>query len=315
MTGARTLEPEAVVRRRAIPRAKIGIVHILWANDDLPELTPPIDGLRILDEISRLGYEGTQLAGSFPRGAALDDALAARSLRIAEVYACIECDADGPVPGALEIGRAKLAELHDVHGDTLVAALPVGPARIPWGGRADGPDVPRMSDAGFRRLAQLLETLGREAADLGHTLAFHNHVGTYVETPAEVDTLFAMSDPAIVGSCLDVGHYVLGGGDPVAALSRYGDRVKHFHLKDVDPTVRAAMATGEVDGFLAGLRSRVFCEAGSGLLDVRALLRTLDGMDYAGWVMVEQDTSWRPPSESAAMSRAVVDLILRELAG
>jgi len=314
MTGAPTIEA-AVARTRAIPRAKIGIVHILWANDDLPELTPPIDGLQILDEISRLGYEGTQLAGSFPRGAALDDALAARSLRIAEVYACIECDEDGPVPGALEVGRAKLAELHAVYGDTLVAALPVGPARIPWGGRADGPGVPRMTVAGFRRLAGLLETLGREAADLGHVLAFHNHVGTYVETPAEVDLLFSMSDPAIVGSCLDVGHYVLGGGDPVAALARYGDRVRHFHLKDVDPTVRAAMATGEIDGFLAGLRSRVFCEAGRGLLDVRALLRTLDGMDYAGWLMVEQDTSWRPPSESAAMSRAVVDLILRELAG
>ena len=315
MTGARTIEPAAVVGRRAIPRAKLGIVHILWANDDLPELTPPIEPLQILDEIARLGFEGTQLAGSFPRGAALDEALAARALRIAEVYACIECDADGPVAGALEVGRAKLAELHAVHGDTLVAALPVGPARAPWGGRADGPDVPRMTDEGFRRLAVLLETLGREASDLGHRLAFHNHVGTYVETPAEVEKLFSMSDPAVVGSCLDVGHYLLGGGDPVAGLTRYGDRVKHVHLKDVDPTVKAAMATGEVDGFLAGLRSRVFCESGRGLLDVRGVLRTLDGMDYAGWVMVEQDTTWRPPSESAAMSRAVVDLILRELAG
>lgn len=315
MTGARTIEPAAVVGRRAIPRAKLGIVHILWANDDLPELTPPIEPLQILDEIARLGFEGTQLAGSFPRGAALDEALAARALRIAEVYACIECDADGPVAGALEFGRAKLAELHAAHGDTLVAALPVGPARAPWGGRADGPDVPRMTDEGFRRLAVLLETLGREASDLGHRLAFHNHVGTYVETPAEVEKLFSMSDPAVVGSCLDVGHYLLGGGDPVAGLTRYGDRVKHVHLKDVDPTVKAAMATGEVDGFLAGLRSRVFCESGRGLLDVRGVLRTLDGMDYAGWVMVEQDTTWRPPSESAAMSRAVVDLILRELAG
>lgn len=315
MTGARTIEPAALVGRRAIPRAKLGIVHILWANDDLPELTPPIEPLQILDEIARLGFEGTQLAGSFPRGAALDEALAARALRIAEVYACIECDADGPVAGALEFGRAKLAELHAAHGDTLVAALPVGPARAPWGGRADGPDVPRMTDEGFRRLAVLLETLGREASDLGHRLAFHNHVGTYVETPAEVEKLFSMSDPAVVGSCLDVGHYLLGGGDPVAGLTRYGDRVKHVHLKDVDPTVKAAMATGEVDGFLAGLRSRVFCESGRGLLDVRGVLRTLDGMDYAGWVMVEQDTTWRPPSESAAMSRAVVDLILRELAG
>ena len=315
MTGARTIEPAALVGRRAIPRAKLGIVHILWANDDLPELTPPIEPLQILDEIARLGFEGTQLAGSFPRGAALDEALAARALRIAEVYACIECDADGPVAGALEVGRAKLAELHAAHGDTLVAALPVGPARAPWGGRADGPDVPRMTDEGFRRLAVLMETLGREASDLGHQLAFHNHVGTYVETPAEVERLFSMSDPAVVGSCLDVGHYLLGGGDPVAGLTRFGDRVKHVHLKDVDPTVKAAMATGEVDGFLAGLRSRVFCESGRGLLDVRGVLRTLDGMDYAGWVMVEQDTTWRPPSESAAMSRAVVDLILRELAG
>jgi inosose dehydratase len=314
MTGARTMEPAAVTSRRAIPRAKIGIVHILWANDDLPELTPPIEPLHILDEISRLGYAGTQLAGSFPRGTALDDALAARGLRIAEVYACIDCDQDGPVPGALEVGRAKLAELHAVHGDTLVAALPVGPARIPWGGRAGGVDVPRMTEAGFGRLAALLETLGREATDLGHVVAFHNHVGTYVETPAEVDTLFSMSDPALVGSCLDVGHSILGGGDPVATLARYGERVRHVHLKDVDPTVMAAMATGEVDGFLAGLRNRVFCEAGRGLLDVRGLLRTLHEADYAGWIMVEQDTSWRPPSESAAMSRAVVDLILRELA-
>jgi inosose dehydratase len=312
--GAVSLESAASTRRRAIPRAKIGIVHILWSNDDLPELTPPIEPLAILDEISRLGYEGTQLAGSFPRGAALDEALAARNLRIAEVYACIECDENGPVPGALEVGRAKLADLHAARGDTLVAALPVGQARIPWGGRADGPDVPRMTDDGFRLLGELLGTLGREAADLGHPLAFHNHVGTYVETPAEVDKLFAVSDPALVGSCLDVGHYLLGGGDPVATLARYGDRVRHVHLKDVDPAVKARMATGAVDGFLAGLRARVFCESGRGLLDVRGILRTLDAQDYAGWIMVEQDTTWRPPSESAAMSRAVVDLILRELA-
>lgn len=300
--------------RRAIPRAKIGIVHILWANDDLPELTPPIAPLGILDEISRLGYEGTQLAGSFPRGAELDTALAERNLRIAEVYACLECDEDGPVPGALEVGRTKLAELHAAKGDTLVAALPVGGARVAFGGRADGPDVPRMTDDGFRRLGALLETLGREAKDQGHVLAFHNHVGTYVETPEEVDRLFSVSDPEVVGSCLDVGHYLLGGGDPVPTLRRYADRIRHVHLKGVDGEVKSAMRTGEIDGFLNGLRHRVFTEVGRGLLDVRGILETLDGMDYDGWVMVEQDTTWRPPSESAAMSRAVVDFLLREIA-
>ncbi len=307
-TGGRT------PARRAVPRARIGIVHILWANDDLPDLTPPIDPVTILDEIARLGYEGTQLAGSFPRGEALERALSERALRIAEVYACIECDEDGPVAGALEAGRGKLADLHAAKGDTLVAALPVGPARIPFGARADDPAAPRMTDAGFERLARLLETLGREARDLGHTLAFHNHVGTYVETPEEVDRLFAAADPQLVGSCLDVGHFLLGGGDPVATLRRYGDRVRHVHLKDVDPAVHVAMRSGDVPGFLEGLRARVFCEVGRGSLDVEGVLSALDAADYAGWIMVEQDTTWRAPSESAAMSRAVVDYLLRDLA-
>jgi inosose dehydratase len=314
MTQVTVMSQTHAEAARPLARASLGIVHILWANDDLPDLTPPIDPLHILDEIARLGYAGTQLAGSFPRGAALERALGERGLRIAEVYACLECTADGPVEGALEIGRAKLAELHAAGGDTLVAALPVGPVRIPWGARADDAATPRMSGAGMERLARLLETLGREARDLGHVLAFHNHVGTYIETPDEVDRLFAAADPALVGSCLDVGHYLLGGGDPVATLRRYGERVRHVHLKDVDPEVRGRMRGGQVAGFLEGLRARVFCEVGRGSLDVRGILETLDGLDYAGWVMVEQDTTWRPPSESAAMSRAVVGHILREIA-
>ncbi len=305
--------PSPIPTRRALADARIGIVHILWANDDLPELTPPIEPLKILDEIARLGYAGTQLAGSFPRGDALAAALDERGLRIAEVYACIECTQDGPVEGALEIGRVKLAELHAVGGDTLVAALPVGEPRNLWGGRADDTRVPRMTDPGVDRLARLLETLGREARDLGHTLAFHNHVGTYIETPAEVDRLLAVADPELVGSCLDVGHYLLGGGDPVATLRRYGSRVRHVHLKDVDPAVQARMVSGEIEGFLDGLKARIFCEVGRGILDVRGVLETLDALAYSGWIMVEQDTTWRPPSESAAISRAAVGLVLRDL--
>src|SRR5471032_1779480 len=79
-----------------LPGATIGINQILWANDDLPGLTPPIDPLIVLDEMHRLGYAGSQLGREFPRGAELRRALAARDLRIAEAYATLECGPDGP---------------------------------------------------------------------------------------------------------------------------------------------------------------------------------------------------------------------------
>ncbi len=294
--------------------ASVGVNQILWANDDLPDLTPAVDALVILDEIRRLGYAGSQLGTTFPRGTALRDALLARGLRISEVYATLGCDREGPLPSAAEAGRARLAELHAAEGDVLVAALELTPDRIELGGRATADGVPRMSDAGFARLAGLLESLGREATALGHQLTFHNHVGTYVETPDELHRLMAVSDADLVGCCLDVGHYLLGGGDPVAALRSYGERVRHVHLKDVDPRVMARMRTGELAGFLEGLRGRVFTEVGAGSLDLAGVLGVLTERDYRGWIVVEQDTTWRPPSESAAISRAVLDYGLRELA-
>ena len=294
--------------------ATLGINQILWANDDLPDLTPPVDPLTILDEMARIGYRGSQLGSTFPRGEALRDALRARDLRIAEVYACLECTVDGPIAGALEVGRAKLADLHAVDGDVLAAALPLCPDRVGLGGRAGGADVPRMTAAGVERFARLLETLAKEARDLGHLLAFHHHTGTYFETPEEVARLMAASDPDLVALNLDTGHYILGGGDPVAALRTYGERVRHIHLKDVDPAVAARMRSGAIHGFLEGLRQRVFTEVGQGELDVRGVLAELARRDYRGWLVVEHDTTWRPPSESAAMSYAVIRFALADLA-
>jgi inosose dehydratase len=292
----------------------LGINQILWVNDDLPELTPPIDPLVILDEMARLGYRGTQLGSTFPRGQGLREALRVRNLRICEVYATLPCTTEGPVPGALEAARTKLAELHAVEGEVLVAALPLSSERVGFGARANQPGVPRLTQTGHKRLAKLLETLGAEAREQGHQLAFHHHVGTFVETPDELDQLMAATDPELVGLCLDTGHFLLAAGDPVAVITQYGARVRHVHLKDVDPAVVGRMQAGALEGFLDGLRQRVFTEIGMGELDLLGVLTELARRDYAGWLVVEHDTTWRPPSESAAMSYAVLQFALTELA-
>jgi len=301
----------AALPERALPRASIGAVPILWNNADLPDLAPLVPADQVLDEIARLGFQGTQTGIGFPQGDTMREALRARGLRLAEVYAALPCSADGPQPGALEEGRARLEQLHAGGGEVLVVALAFAPERHAVAGRATAPDTPGLTDAGWRALADLLHQLGREAQALGHPLAFHVHAATYVETGPELDRLVRETDPELVGLCLDAGHYTLGGGDPVDAIRRHGERVVHVHLKDVDAAVLKRLREGLIDGFLDALRERIFTELGAGVLDLRGIIEALVARDYSGWLMVEQDTTWRPATESAAIGRAVLDYELR----
>ena len=297
----------------ALSRTSIGTVPILWNNVDLPDLAPPADAGTVLDEIARTGFEGTQLGNGFPEGEALKDALRARDLRLAEVYLSIPCTVDGPTDAAAAIARERLALLHEGGGEVLVAALDISPGRSETSGRAAAAGKPRLTDDGWRRLAGHVEDLAREAAALGHAVAWHQHTGTFVETPDELAQLMELTDPALLGICLDVGHYLVGGGDPAAAIGRYGDRVRHVHLKDVDAAVLARLRAGELADFPAAIRARLFTELGGGILDLPAVLAALARLDYTGWLMVEQDSCWGPPSESAAIGRRVLAEALRRL--
>jgi inosose dehydratase len=161
----------------------------------------------------------------------------------------------------------------------------------------------------------VVEAIATDARTLGHRTAFHPHAGTFVETPAEVDRFAAATDPDLVGICLDVGHITVGGGDPVAALASLGERVTHVHLKDVDPAVLARLRSGELAGFGAAIRERLFTELGAGILDLDGIIAALAARDYDGWLMVEQDSAWGPPSESAAIGRRVLATALRGAGG
>lgn len=295
----------------ALPGALVGTVPILWNNVDVEELRLGTDAATLLDEIARLGYEGTQLGIGFPEGVALQTMLAERNLRLAEVYAALPAAPSGLAPNALATGRERLRLLHDAGGDVLCVALDGSSDRDRWAGRAMNPRTPGFTDEAWRGLAEVVHTLADETIAAGHRLAFHPHAGTYVETPAEVDRLVAITDPTRIGICLDVGHYLVGGGDPVKALDQLGERVTHVHLKDVDPVVLGRMASGEIADFGDAVHARVFTELGSGSLDLLGCARVLAARGYAGWLMVEQDSSWLPPSEAAAIGRRVLALVLR----
>lgn len=314
-SGATARHERPRTRRGRLQDVRIGTVPILWNNADLPELTPFVPADVVLDEIARLGYAGTQTGTGFPAGAALRDALHSRNLALAEVYGAIPASVDGPVRGAADVLAGALNTLDDGDGEVLVAALALSVGRVERAGRATEPGTPRLTDDGWRRLAALLKGAARAARTRGRRLAFHPHAGTYVETPDEVERLAAETDAGLVGLCLDVGHYLVGGGDPAAAVRRFGERVTHVHLKDVAAEPLAALREGRIVGFLDALRARIFVELGGGVVDLDAVLDALADREYAGWLMLEQDTTWRPPNESAAISRRVLDYAIRRFGG
>jgi inosose dehydratase len=298
-----------------LANAPVGTVPIVWNNVDVPDVAPAVGADVVLDEIARLGFSGTQTGVGVARGPALARELERRGLRLAEVYAALPCSADGPSRAAPDIARQRLAELHAANGDVLVVALELTPDREKVAGQAgrEAGTVAALNDLAWERLGELLDAIGEEAGRLGHLVAFHPHAGTFVETPAEVERLLATTNARSVGLCLDVGHYIVGGGDPVDVIRQHGSRIGHVHLKDVAPEPLAALRQGRLDGFRDALRARIFVELGSGVLDLDGVLRALAAQGYRGWLMVEQDTTWRPPSESAAISRRILDYAIRHM--
>lgn len=286
--------------------APIGCVPIVWNNADLLDLAPETPAATVLDEIARIGFQGVQFGRGFPEGDQLRTELAARGLRFAELYCALDADERGLRDGAATAARRDLERLVAAGGEVLVVALDRSPARDAWSGRvAQG--APQWSDRAFERLAALLAALAEEAPP-GVRVAFHPHAGTWIEAPSEVEALASRLTEAGAGLCLDVGHYLAGGGDPVAAIGRYRELITHVHVKDVDPAVLSRLQAGQIHGFGAAVQERIFTEAGRGALDLVGVLSGLDTVGYAGWLMVEQDSSWLPPSEAAALSlRAIHD--------
>ncbi len=144
-----------------------------------------------------------------------------------------------------------------------------------------------LDDADWRRLDARTRELDALASEHGLTVALHPHVGTIVETAAQVERALAELG---VGWCLDTGHLFIGGFDPVAFAREHGDRVVHVHLKDVDAELAAAVRAGHLS-LLEATRQGLFLPLGRGEARIDAVLEALEAHGYAGWFVLEQDTA------------------------
>ncbi|MBB5159230.1 TIM barrel protein [Saccharopolyspora phatthalungensis] len=142
-----------------------------------------------------------------------------------------------------------------------------------------------LSEREWNEVLTGLDAVSEAGRDRGIRCVLHPHVGTAVETPADIARVIDGSD---IEFCLDIGHIFCGGGDPVTIAQQLGDRIGHVHLKDVDTSIAEPMIAGETP-WAAGVYSGVFTPLGQGDIDFDAIFRVLGEIDYDGWFVIEQD--------------------------
>jgi inosose dehydratase len=145
---------------------------------------------------------------------------------------------------------------------------------------------PALTDEGWRRLLANLDRIAAYAADVGVLATLHPHVGTVVEGPGEVDRVLAGSS---VPLCLDTGHLLIGGTDPLELARTAPDRIAHVHLKDVDAELAGRVQAGEVT-YTEAVRQGVYRPLGDGDINIPGIVGALTTAGYTGWYVMEQDT-------------------------
>ena len=270
----------------------------------------------VLDEIRDTGYRGTELGdwGFMPTDPVrLGTELAARNLALIGAFVPVAlADASTHAAGAATAVRTA-ALMRDAGATDAFIVLSDDNGAVPQRERNAGritPDL-ELSDAQWTTFARGADQIAREVREkTGLRTVFHPHCGGYVETPAEIEQLMRRTEPSLLGLVLDTGHIVYGGGDPVRVFEAHTDRVWHVHFKDCDLAV-AGSARAQGMGYLEAVRSQLFCELGSGVVDFAAVKRALDRARYDGWIVVEQDVfpGYGTPKQSAQKSREY----LREL--
>jgi inosose dehydratase len=295
-------------------RFRFGAAPVSWGVEDDygPSWEQPYE--RVLNEMAESGYTATELGpyGYFPTEAdTLRPALRARSLEMLSSFVPVNlADATAAVEATKQIRKvgsflAALGARYIIFADAQSKQRENIAGRVPSDGGTS------LSAKQWNNVARTAREAEQIARDFGLDLVFHPHVGTFVETPAEMERFFDTVSATRIGLCLDTGHCYYGGGDPVAIANQYKHLLRYLHIKDIDPTVLDESNRKRLN-FDQAVGAGVFSQIGEGCIDFPTFFRVLDENGYAGWCVVEQDIKF---GVSAVAPKASMEASLRYLNG
>ncbi len=267
---------------------QVGANPIIWSNDDFNDLAGDVPLEVILREMQAAGFAGSELGHAYPRSAGpLGEALARHQLKLVSGWHSTYL-AGGDLATEEKSFRNHLALLKALGAPVVIVAectRSVHGDRNTALGFADH-DRPRLSETEWPKLGAGLARFAALCAEEGLQLVYHHHMGTVIQSEAELDRLLA-GVPALQ-LLLDPGHLAFAGVDPLGVVRRHGARIAHVHLKSVRPEV-AKRVRREGWSFYRAVREGVFTIPGDGMVDFPALFAELAKHRYRGWLVVEAE--------------------------
>jgi inosose dehydratase len=262
---------------------------------------------KVMTEIADAGYRHTELGpyGFYPTA---PDVLRAefdrRGLTVAAGFVFQVLHDPAKVADVMDVATRTVRLLSAVGGKYLVTIDHISKARMATAGQRDL--AQRLDKPRQRHMIDLIDRISDMALENGVTPVIHQHAGSYIEFEDELESVAAALDPKKVGLCIDTGHMAYAGIDPVAFFRLHASRVKYFHFKDIDPTIRARVLADQVP-FLDAVAQKIFCPPDRGMVDWQGLATALSETGFNGAATIEQDidpTISLTPIEDARASLA-----------
>jgi inosose dehydratase len=284
---------------------RLGIHPNAWTNDDLPELGGEIPFEQCVSEMSLAGFEGSEIGNKYPNDPALlNKALSLRGLTVCNAWFSLFLTTK-PYE-QVEEDFVKLRDFLYAVGARVIGAAEQENS-IQGQAKPIFDEKPYFTDEEWHKVCDGLNKLGKKAAEKGMQLTYHHHMGTGVQTAAEIDRLMENTDEKLVGLLYDTGHLVFAGENHLAVLNKWVSRIRHVHLKDMRTKLRD-QAKREKWSFLEAIKAGVFTVPGDGDVNFIPVFETLKKANYSGWWVVEaeQDPAKANPLEYVVKARSYI---------
>ena len=244
----------------------------------------------VLDETLKAGYEGIELGpiGFMPEDPAqLGDALKSRGLTLIGGVVFRPFHDPAAWDQVQNAVRRTCKSLAANEAPRVVLIDSIAAERAPTAGRPA--EARRLKGAELSSFQDRLRSAAKIGAEeFGLTVSLHAHAAGFVEFADELERMLDAIDASLLKICLDTGHCIYAGFDPIAFYTRYSARVEYLHFKDIDPAVRAHVVANQI-GFYDACGQGLFCILGKGEVDFAAFKAALIHAGFSGWGTVEQD--------------------------
>ena len=272
-------------------KVKLGIAPIAWTNDDMPDLGKENTFEQCVSEMALAGFTGSEVGNKYPK----DPEVLKKALELRGVEICNQWFSSflitKPFEEVEKEFRAQLAFLK------AMGAKVIGASEQSYSvqGQLDTPIFGHkyeMNDQEWDTFCTGMNKLGKIAKEeYGIALTFHHHMGTVVQSLAEVDRMMENTDPEYVSLLFDTGHFTYCGEDPLEVVKKYVHRIKHVHLKDIRPEV-VEQVKKENMSFLAGVRAGAFTIPGDGCINYDPIFKVLEEAGYEGYFLHRYEQTW-----------------------